>query len=236
MNPERGPDQRDPRACSASTGPGWLTDPDLALFSVALVDVWKGVGLATLIYIAGIVSIPQEYFEAAKVDGASAASQLPAHRAAAGPAGHRHGDHPVADRRPALVRPDLGDDPRRPGLHLRRHRVGHLQAVPGRLLRAVDRGQRDPVRRWSPRSCCRCSGSSTARRSTCEHRRRRTARAGAAEELPAQRGRHRGRRSWSSSCRSLFIVAHRGQDPAGGRGARLLLAGAARSSCRTSRR
>lgn len=54
------------------TGPGWLTDPNLALFSVALVDVWKGVGLATLIYIAGIVAIPQEYYEAARVDGASA--------------------------------------------------------------------------------------------------------------------------------------------------------------------
>jgi raffinose/stachyose/melibiose transport system permease protein len=52
-------------------GPGWLTDPDLALYSVALVDVWKGIGLATLIYIAGIVAIPQEYFEAARVDGAS---------------------------------------------------------------------------------------------------------------------------------------------------------------------
>ncbi|WP_433219112.1 carbohydrate ABC transporter permease [Dactylosporangium sp. CS-047395] len=51
-------------------GPGWLTDPHYALLSVALVDVWKGVGLATLIYIAGIVSIPQEYFEAARVDGA----------------------------------------------------------------------------------------------------------------------------------------------------------------------
>ncbi|GAA4978819.1 carbohydrate ABC transporter permease [Kineococcus glutinatus] len=51
-------------------GPGWLVDPSLALFSVALVDVWKGVGLATLIYMAGIVSIPKEYYEAAKVDGA----------------------------------------------------------------------------------------------------------------------------------------------------------------------
>jgi raffinose/stachyose/melibiose transport system permease protein len=54
------------------TGPGWLTDPSLALFSVALVDVWKGVGLATLIYIAGLVAIPQEYYEAARVDGANA--------------------------------------------------------------------------------------------------------------------------------------------------------------------
>jgi raffinose/stachyose/melibiose transport system permease protein len=52
-------------------GPGWLTDPNLALLTVAGVDVWKGVGIATLIYIAGIVAIPQEYFEAARVDGAS---------------------------------------------------------------------------------------------------------------------------------------------------------------------
>lgn len=52
-------------------GPGWLTDPSIALFSVALVDVWKGVGLATVIYIAGLASIPQDYFEAAKIDGAT---------------------------------------------------------------------------------------------------------------------------------------------------------------------
>ena len=38
-----------------------------------------------------------------------------AHHPAAGAARDRHGHHPVADRRPALVRPDLGDDPRRPG-------------------------------------------------------------------------------------------------------------------------
>lgn len=50
-------------------GPGWLTDPRLALLSVALVDVWKGLGIATVIYIAGIVSIPEEYYEAAKIDG-----------------------------------------------------------------------------------------------------------------------------------------------------------------------
>lgn len=53
-------------------GPAWLTNPRYALISVALVDVWKGVGLATVIYIAGIVSIPAEYYEAAKVDGANA--------------------------------------------------------------------------------------------------------------------------------------------------------------------
>ena len=53
------------------TGPAWLTDPSLALYSIILIDVWKGVGIATLIFIAGLVGIPQEYYEAARVDGAS---------------------------------------------------------------------------------------------------------------------------------------------------------------------
>lgn len=52
-------------------GPGWLTDPSISLLSVVAIDVWKGIGLATLIYIAGIAAIPNEYFEAARVDGAS---------------------------------------------------------------------------------------------------------------------------------------------------------------------
>lgn len=51
-------------------GPGWLTDPNLLpLFSVAFVDVWKGVGMATVIYMAGLATIPQEYYEALAVDG-----------------------------------------------------------------------------------------------------------------------------------------------------------------------
>lgn len=53
------------------TGPGWLTDPKLALLSVALVDVWRGVGLATLIYIAGLATISPDYYEAARIDGAT---------------------------------------------------------------------------------------------------------------------------------------------------------------------
>lgn len=50
--------------------PQWLTNPHFALYSVAMIDVWKGVGLATVIYMAGIVSIPNEYREAARMDGA----------------------------------------------------------------------------------------------------------------------------------------------------------------------
>lgn len=52
------------------SGPGWFTDPNLALLTVAGVDIWKGLGIATLIYIAGLVTIPREYYEAAQIDGA----------------------------------------------------------------------------------------------------------------------------------------------------------------------
>jgi len=51
--------------------PDWLGNPTFALFAVALVDVWKGVGLAMVIFIAGILSIPLEYFEAARLEGGS---------------------------------------------------------------------------------------------------------------------------------------------------------------------
>ncbi len=53
-------------------GPDWLGNINLALYSVALVDVWKGLSIATVIYIAGIMSIPQEYNEALLVDGGNA--------------------------------------------------------------------------------------------------------------------------------------------------------------------
>ena len=52
-------------------GPGWLTDPALALYSIAFIDLWKGVGLATLIYIAGLAAISPDYYEAARIDGAT---------------------------------------------------------------------------------------------------------------------------------------------------------------------
>jgi raffinose/stachyose/melibiose transport system permease protein len=53
------------------TGPDWLGNLNLALVSVILVDVWKGIGMATVIFIAGIMSIPEQYYEAIMVDGAN---------------------------------------------------------------------------------------------------------------------------------------------------------------------
>lgn len=51
------------------SGPDWLGDPALALLSVALVDVWKGVGIALVIFVAGILAIPEHYYEALAIDG-----------------------------------------------------------------------------------------------------------------------------------------------------------------------
>jgi raffinose/stachyose/melibiose transport system permease protein len=51
-------------------GPDWLGNTSIALLSVIMTDVWKGVGVATVIYIAGLQAIPETYYEAASIDGA----------------------------------------------------------------------------------------------------------------------------------------------------------------------
>jgi len=57
-------------------GPNWLGDVNLALGSVIATDVWKGVGVATIIYIAGITAVDKSYYEAAAIDGATAFKRL----------------------------------------------------------------------------------------------------------------------------------------------------------------
>lgn len=54
----------------------WLVDPNIALWSVIGVDTWKGVGYIMVILLAGLQTIPREYYEAAEVDGANAWSKL----------------------------------------------------------------------------------------------------------------------------------------------------------------
>ncbi len=54
----------------------WLTDPDLALFSIIGIDTWKGVGYIMVILLAGLQVIPDEYYEAGKMDGANAFARL----------------------------------------------------------------------------------------------------------------------------------------------------------------
>nr|WP_245218886.1 sugar ABC transporter permease [Rubellimicrobium aerolatum] len=51
-------------------GPGWLTDPSLAMLSAILVFVWMELGRNMLLFAAGLASIDESYYEAARLDGA----------------------------------------------------------------------------------------------------------------------------------------------------------------------
>ena len=50
---------------------GWLTDPNWALYSVIIVTIWKGIGYYMIIYLAALMSVPQELYEACDIDGAN---------------------------------------------------------------------------------------------------------------------------------------------------------------------
>jgi multiple sugar transport system permease protein len=50
---------------------GWLSDPSLAMPSVILVNVWKGVPFFAVCFLAGLKAIPADQYEAAAIDGAS---------------------------------------------------------------------------------------------------------------------------------------------------------------------
>lgn len=49
----------------------WLQNPDTAMWTLLAVSVWKGVGFTMLIFLAGLRSIPLEYYEASSIDGAN---------------------------------------------------------------------------------------------------------------------------------------------------------------------
>lgn len=49
----------------------WLTDPNIAIFSCAFVEIWKWSGYTMVIFLAGLQSIDTTYYEAAEIDGAS---------------------------------------------------------------------------------------------------------------------------------------------------------------------
>jgi len=49
----------------------WLGDPDIALYTVMVVLTWKYLGLAVILFLAGLQGVPAELYEAAQIDGAS---------------------------------------------------------------------------------------------------------------------------------------------------------------------
>lgn len=49
----------------------WLSNPDIAIWTLLAIISWKYIGFAVILFLAGLQSIPEELFEAAQLDGAS---------------------------------------------------------------------------------------------------------------------------------------------------------------------
>jgi len=50
---------------------GWLTDPDIAMASIAVMATWKNVGLYIILFLVGLQTVPTQYYEAADLEGAT---------------------------------------------------------------------------------------------------------------------------------------------------------------------
>ena len=104
-------------ACSTASwcGPGlpqqpFLRSTEQALYAVLAPAIWAGLGFQIVIFLAGLKAIPQEYYEAAAIDGAGAWRSLVARHAAAPPAHPRVPGRRQLDRLPAHLRLRLQHD------------------------------------------------------------------------------------------------------------------------------
>ena len=50
---------------------GWLTDPNVAMASIAVMATWKNVGLYIVLFLVGLQTVPTQYYEAADLEGAT---------------------------------------------------------------------------------------------------------------------------------------------------------------------
>jgi|SRR6056297_478737 len=58
------------------TGPSWLFDPNWAMPAIIITSVWKDIGFAMMIFLAGLQDIPKQFYEAAAIDGAGKQRQF----------------------------------------------------------------------------------------------------------------------------------------------------------------
>jgi multiple sugar transport system permease protein len=57
-------------------GPAWLFDPNWAMPAIIITSVWKDIGFISILYLTGLQNIPDEYYEAASMDGAAAVQKF----------------------------------------------------------------------------------------------------------------------------------------------------------------
>lgn len=71
LNPVGGPVNNLLMAIGIKNPPGWLVSTKWSMLSVILVSVWKSAGYYMIMILSGLLSIPEEYYEAGLIDGAS---------------------------------------------------------------------------------------------------------------------------------------------------------------------
>lgn len=54
----------------------WISDPEIAYISVAIVGIWSVIGYNMVLFFAGLQEIPRDYYEAAEIDGAGGVKQF----------------------------------------------------------------------------------------------------------------------------------------------------------------
>lgn len=54
----------------------WISDPKIAVFSIAVIGIWSIIGYNMVLFISGLQEIPKDYYEAASIDGATGFKQF----------------------------------------------------------------------------------------------------------------------------------------------------------------
>lgn len=72
FHPSQGPINQVLMSLGIENPPLWIADPNFALISIMIIQVWISIGFNMIIYLAGLQSIPRDLYEAADIDGANA--------------------------------------------------------------------------------------------------------------------------------------------------------------------
>jgi len=54
----------------------WISDPRIAIYSIAVIGIWAVIGFNMVLFLAALQEVPKDYYEAAKIDGASGLQQF----------------------------------------------------------------------------------------------------------------------------------------------------------------
>ena len=76
LQPSYGPVNQALKAVGVENPPGWLADFKWSLPSIMIIYIWQQVGYYSIVFLAGLKGLPEDVYEAAKVDGASPVRQF----------------------------------------------------------------------------------------------------------------------------------------------------------------